>query len=122
MPTEAQWSRLADEAMASTDVAGEISLGPGYPPKDPPPTEPFELVRSSDDGVTWELGGPLPSQFAAVPDGSGRRPPPPYPAWIAAAQGELIVVLVGSDREHHVLRTGWRWVEGGRGQGFSARP
>jgi hypothetical protein len=122
-PTEAQWSRLADEAISATDVGGEISLGPGYPPKDQPPAQPFELLRSPDDGATWESGGPPASQFAkAQAEGSGRRPPPPYPTSIVAAEGELVVVLVGSDREHHVLRTGWRWVEGERGPGWSARP
>jgi hypothetical protein len=116
VPSEAQWSRLADEAIAATDVAGEISLGPGYPPKDPPPSQPFELLRSSDDGATWEQGGPVATEFASpLPTNmTGRRPPPPYPASVASAEGELIVVVTGLDQEHHIRRSGWRWLDPSR--------
>jgi len=115
VPSEAQWSRLADEALTSTDVAGEISLGPGYPPKDPPQSQPFELLRSSDEGATWEPGGPAATEFASPPrNTTGRHPPPPYPASVVSAEGELIVVVAGLDEGHHVRRSGWRWLDPSR--------
>jgi hypothetical protein len=114
VPSEAHWSRLAEAAISSSDVAGEISLGPGYPSKDPPPRQPFELLRSPDDGSSWEPGGPSASEFAVAPD-NGRRPPP-YPESIASAGGELVIVFAAFDREHKVLRSAWRWLESGPGR------
>ena len=114
VPSEAHWSRLAEAAISASDVAGEISLGPGYPGKDPPPRQPFELLRSPDDGSSWEPAGPSASEFAVAPD-NGRRPPP-YPESIASAEGELVIVFAAFDREHKVLRSAWRWLESGSGR------
>jgi len=113
VPSEAQWSRLAEAALSSSDAAGEISLGPGYPGKNLPPQQPFELLRSPDGGSAWEPAGPSASEFPVVPD-NGRRPPP-YPEEIASAEGELIIVFAVFDRDHKVLRRGWRWLEPGQG-------
>jgi photosystem II stability/assembly factor-like uncharacterized protein len=121
VPSEAQWSRLAGEALSSSDVAGEISLGPGYPPKDPPPRQPFELLRSADGGADWEPAGPSASDFAVSPE-NGRRPVP-YPESIASSEGEVIVVFDWFDKDRRALRTGWRWLESNQGdRGWSARP
>jgi len=113
VPAESQWSRLADAALSASDVAGEISLGPGYPGKDLPPREPFELLRCSD-GSSCEPVGPSASDFPVSPD-NGRRPPP-YPAAIASAGGELVVVFDAFDRDRHFVRTAWRFVEPAHGQ------
>jgi len=51
-----------------------------------------------------------------------RRRPPPYPESIASAEGELIVVLAGFDRERRMQHTGWRWLEPDHGRGRFARP
>jgi hypothetical protein len=120
VPSEAHWSRLAEIALSSSDAAGEISLGPGYPGKDPAPREPFELLRSSDDGSLWELAGPSASDFPVSPD-KGRRPAP-YPESIASAEGELIIVFAAFDRERKVVRNGWRWLESSPGRAASAPP
>jgi hypothetical protein len=114
VPSEALWSRLAEAALSSSDVAGEISLGPGYPGKDPPPKQPFELLRSTEDGSAWEPAGPSASEFPVSPD-NGRRPPP-YPESISSADGELVIVFAAFDREHNLLRSGWRWLESGQGR------
>jgi len=111
IPAEAQWSRLADAAVAASDVAGEISLGPGYPGKDLPPRDPFELLRCAD-GASCEPLGPSASDFAVSPE-NGRRPPP-YPEAIANAGGELIVVFDSFDRERRFVRSAWRFVEQAR--------
>jgi photosystem II stability/assembly factor-like uncharacterized protein len=120
IPSEAQWSRLAETALSSSDAAGEISLGPGYPGKDPPPRQPFELLRSPDDGSLWELAGPAASEFPVSPD-NGRRPAP-YPESIASAEGELIIVFAAFDRERKVVRNGWRWLESSPGRALPASP
>jgi hypothetical protein len=111
VPSEAHWSRLAEAAISSSDVAGEISLGPGYPGKDPPPQQPFELLRSPDDGSGWEPAGASASEFPVSPD-NGRRPPP-YPESIAISEGEVIIVFAAFDRDRRVVRSGWRWLESG---------
>jgi uncharacterized membrane protein YgcG len=108
MPSEAYWSRLADAAISSSDVAGEISLGPGYPSKDVVPPQAFELLHSADGGSSWEAAGPPASDFG--PREKGRRPPP-YPQSIASAGSELILVLANPDREHRVLHSAWRWTD-----------
>ncbi len=109
VPTQAQWSRLAEAAISATDAAGEISLGPGYPGNDLPPDGRFALLRSIDDGRRWESAGPLASDFH-IPKGDGQLQPD-YPASISSSDGELILVLGAFDREHRASRKAWRWLE-----------
>jgi len=113
VPAEAEWSRLADAALAASDVAGEISLGPGYPGKDLPPKQPFELVRCVD-AASCEPVGPSASDFPVSPD-NGRRPPP-YPEAVASAGGELVIVFDAFDRDRHFVRSAWRFVEPAHGR------
>jgi hypothetical protein len=78
------------------------------------------LLRSTDDGSLWELAGPSASEFPVSPD-NGRRPAP-YPESIANVEGELIIVFAAFDREHKVVRNGWRWLESSPGRAVPASP
>jgi hypothetical protein len=110
LPAEAYWSRLAEAALSASDVAGEISLGPGYPAGDPLPQGPFALLRSADDGASWEPVGASGKDFSDAPEG-GRRPAS-YPESIAGAEDELLIVLGAFDRDHHrAWHRVWRWLE-----------
>jgi hypothetical protein len=110
LPAEAHWSRLAEAALSASDVAGEISLGPGYPASDPLPQSPFALLRSADEGASWEQIGASAKDFGDAPEG-GRRPAS-YPESIAGAEDELLLVLGAFDRDHHrAWHRAWRWLE-----------
>jgi hypothetical protein len=109
VPTQAQWSRLAEAAISATEAAGEISLGPGYPANDLLPDGRFALLRSIDDGRRWESAGPLASDFHIL-KGDGQLQPD-YPASISSSDGELILVLGAFDRKHRASGKAWRWLE-----------
>ena len=105
-PTEAYWNKLADAAIAASDAEGEISLGPGAPPRDPT-LPPFEVLLSAD-GAAWTAlaeGATLSGNGAPGPGGTA-----PYPEQVAATASQELVVLSARDRTGRGSRQAWRRV------------
>jgi hypothetical protein len=96
-PTQAYWDALVAALAAESEAEGEISLGPGLP--DFSQATAFDVLRSGD-GATW-------TRIDAHP------PPAPrgivaYPESMAAADGQVFLVLAGRNRRGEGWRGGWR--------------
>ncbi len=90
-PTDAYWNQLADAVIRATKRQSELSLGNG---NEPPSSGPgFQLLHSTDGGVTWTRAPFSLDRFGILT----ARGISPYPSSIAATSNEAIVVLAGHD-------------------------
>jgi hypothetical protein len=96
-PTQAYWDALVAALTAESEAEGEISLGPGLP--DFPQGAAFEVLGSRD-GASWT---PIDGYPAPAPRGIVA-----YPESMAAADGQVFLVLAGRNRRGEGWRGGWR--------------
>ena len=96
-PTQAYWDALVAALAAESEAEGEISLGPGLP--DFSQGAAFEVLRSRDR-ATWT---PIDADPPPAPRGIVA-----YPESMAAADGQVFLVLAGRSRRGQSWRGGWR--------------
>ncbi len=108
-PTEAYWDKLVAAAVVMAEGAGEISLGDSLVDAASLESGLFELLGSSDGGVTFAA---LPEVAAAVAKDESLKSlgVTPYPRVLAATPAQALLLLAGRQRDARVWRGVFRYL------------